>query len=138
MPKRAGRPKKRRGRGRPRKPKKPGRPKKKRRKKPVLHRFRGKHPLYFGAKWDDFWWIERLWAIMGVEVYREPRVWTVKKLMRRVRETSKNIEERSLIKLVHQSPAKMNEIHRLKGKQIPPSFDPTESKFACKCCVCLS
>ena len=90
------------------------------------------------AKWDDFWWIERLWAIMGTEVYREPRVWTVKKLMRRVREASKNIDQRTLIKLVHQSPAKMNEIYRLKGKRIPPSFDPKKSKFASKCSVCLS
>ena len=34
------------------------------------------------AKWDDLWWIERLWAIMRTESYRKPRVWTVKKLMR--------------------------------------------------------
>ena len=40
---------------------------------PVLHRFKGKHELYFGAKWDDFWWVERYWAILSHQVYREPR-----------------------------------------------------------------
>ena len=34
------------------------------------------------VKWDDLWWIERLWAIMRTEIYRKPRVWTMKKLMR--------------------------------------------------------
>ena len=96
---------------------------------PVLHRFRGKHPVYFGAKFDDFWWIERLWAIMGTEVYREPRVWTVKKLMRRVREPSKNIDQRTLIKLEHQSPAKMNEIYRFERKANPTFIRSKEGQI---------
>ena len=64
---------------------------------------------------------EALWKAQKTQ---KTWVWTVKKLMRGVREASKNIDQRTLIKLVHQSPAKMNEIYRLKGKRIPPLFDP--------------
>ena len=32
---------------------------------------------------------------------------------------------------------KLQEVYRLKGKKLPPSFDPTKSEWACKCPVCL-
>ena len=78
----------------------------------VLHRYRGKHPLYFGAKWDDFWWVERFWAILCNEVYREPRPKTIK-----------TVSEKTLIKLVHQSPAQMHEIFKEKGGRIPTRWN---------------
>ena len=88
---------------------------------------RGKHPLYFGAKWDDFWWVERFWAILCKDVYREPRPKTIKKVMRRVRETSLNVSEKTLIKLVHQSPARMHEIFKQKGGRIPARWNYKKS-----------
>ena len=102
----------------------------------VLHRYRGKHPLYFGAKWDDFWWVERFWAILCNEVYREPRPKTIKKVMRRVREASVNVSEKTLIKLVHQSPARMHEIFKQKGGRIPARWNYKKSPYACTCKIC--
>ena len=32
---------------------------------PTLWRFQGKHELFFGPKWDDFWYVERDWAIIS-------------------------------------------------------------------------
>ena len=43
-----------------------------------------------------------------------------------------------LTKMIHQMPDKINEIHRLKGKRIPPNFEPAKSPFACKCKICSS
>ena len=40
---------------------------------PTLWRFEDSDPLFFGPKWDDFWSIERLWAIQSQRVYRNPR-----------------------------------------------------------------
>ena len=40
--------------------------------KPTLWRFEDSDPLFFGPKWDDFWSIERLWAIQSQRVYRNP------------------------------------------------------------------
>ena len=105
---------------------------------PTLHRYRGKHKYWFPPKLDDFWDIERVWAIMSEDVYREPRPTTIKAVMRRVREASLNLKPETLIKFRHQFPAKMNEIYRLKGKKIHSSFDPRKSPFACKCNVCAS
>ena len=56
--------------------------------------------------------------------------------MRRLREAVKNVKESTLTKLVHDLPAKMNEVYRVKGKKVPPSFDPNKSPFACKCKIC--
>jgi len=103
---------------------------------PTLHRFRGVSPLFFPPKMDDFWPIERVWAIIANKVYREPRPKTIAQVMRRVREESNKLTEKTLTRLVHALPAKMNEIHRLKGKKIPPTFDPHKSPFACRCSIC--
>ena len=105
---------------------------------PTLHRFRGKHPYYFPPKMDDFWPIERIWAILCDDVYREPRPKTIAMVMRRVREAVAKISPTTLTKLIHALPAKMQEIYRLKGKKIPPSFDPKKSPYACTCKVCSS
>ena len=40
---------------------------------PTLWRYEDVDPLFFGPKWDDFWCIERLWAIHSQRVYRNPR-----------------------------------------------------------------
>ena len=105
---------------------------------PTLHRFRNVHPYWFPPKMDDFWPIERIWAILAQQVYREPRPKTIAAVMRRVRDECRKMKESTLTKLVHQLPAKMNEIYRLKGKKIPATFDPKKSPYACKCSICLS
>ena len=105
---------------------------------PTLWRFEDSDPLFFGPKWDDFWSIERLWAIQSQRVYRNPRPTHIKGVMRRLREEVKNTDPKTLTRLVHALPAKMNEIYRLKGKKIPSNFDPRKSSHACKCSVCES
>ena len=105
---------------------------------PTLWRFENNDPLFFGPKWDDFWSIERLWAIQSQRVYRNPRPKHISGVMRRLRDEVKNTDPKTLIRLVHELPAKMNEIYRLKGKKILWNFDPRESPHACKCSVCES
>ena len=105
---------------------------------PTLHRLRHTHPFWFPPKMDDFWPIERVWAIMAQRVFRSPRPKTIAAVMRRVREECRSFDEKTLTKLIHELPAKMNEIRRLKGKKIPANFDPSKSPFACKCSICAS
>ena len=85
---------------------------------PTLHRLR-ELLLFFAPKMDDFWPIERLWAIIAAQVYREPRPAHIDGVMRRVREEFQNLKPETLTKLMHALPAKMKEIYRLKGKKIP-------------------
>ena len=105
---------------------------------PTLWRFQGKHELFFGPKWDDFWYVERDWAIMSQRVYRNPRPTNIAAVMRRLRDEVRNHDPKTLMRLCHELPAKMNEIHRLKGKTIPSNFDPRKSPFACNCEICSS
>ena len=102
---------------------------------PTLWRYEGEHELFFGPKWDDFWSIERLWGIMSRRVYRNPRPTHISSVMSRLREEVRNTDSKALIKLVHELPAKMNEIYRQKGAKIPSNFDSKKSPFACKCAV---
>ena len=104
---------------------------------PTLWRYEDVDPLFFGPKWDDFWCIERLWAIHSQRVYRNPRPTHIDGVMRRLREEVRNTDPKTLTKLVHELPAKMNEIYRLKGAKIPSNFDPRKSPFACSCNVCI-
>ena len=104
---------------------------------PTLWRYEDVDPLFFGPKWDDFWCIERLWAIHSQRVYRNPRPTHIDGVMRRLREEVRNTDPKTLTKLVHELPAKMNEIYRLKGAKIPSNFDPRKSPFACTCSVCI-
>ena len=96
---------------------------------PTLHRLRHIHPFWFPPKMDNFWPIELLWAIMAQRVFRSPRPQKIAAVMRRVREECRSFDEKILTKLIHELPAKMNEIRRLKGKKI---------LFACKCSICTS
>ena len=105
---------------------------------PTLWRYEDNDPLFFGPKWDDFWPIERLWAIQSQRVYRNPRPTHISGVMRRLREEVRNADPKTLTRLVHELPAKMNEIYRVKGKKIPSNFDPRKSPYACKCSVCQS
>ena len=105
---------------------------------PTLWRYQDIHELFFGAKWDDFWSIERLWAILSQEVYRNPRPKHIEGVMRRLRESVRNTDAKTLTKLIHELPAKMNEIFRVKGTKILSNFSPRESPFSCKCNVCTS
>ena len=77
---------------------------------PTLWRYEGVDPLFFGPKWDDFWCIERLWAIHSQRVYRNPRPTHIGGVMRCLREEVWNTDPKTLTKLVHELPAKMNEI----------------------------
>ena len=105
---------------------------------PTLHRFRGKHDLYFPPKMDDFWPIERVWAILAARIYRNPRPTHISGVMRRVREAVRELDATTLTKLVHEMPAKMQEIYRLKGQKISPGWKAKNSKYACRCSVCSS
>ena len=105
---------------------------------PTLWRFEDTDPLFFGPKWDDFWSIERLWVILSQRVYRNPRPTHISGVMRRLREEVRNTDPKTLTRLVHELPAKMNEIYRLKGKKITGNFAPPKSPHACKCSVCES
>ena len=83
-----------------------------------------KHDLFFGPKWDDYWFIERLWAIYSQRVYRNPQPTNIAAVMRRLRDEVRNTNPDTLVRLCHELPAKMNEIYRLKRKKIPSNFDP--------------
>ena len=103
---------------------------------PTLWRYEGKDPLFFGPKSDDFWFIERLWAIHLQRIYRNPRPTHISGVMRRLREEVRNTDPATLTKLVYALPMKMNEIYRLKGANIPSNFDHRQSEIAYKCSVC--
>ena len=90
---------------------------------PTLWRYQGTHELFFGAKWDDFWFIERMWAIYSQRVYRNPRPTHIDAVMRRLRDEVRNTDPNMLVKLFHDLPAKMNEVFCLKGKKIPSCKD---------------
>ena len=96
------------------------------------------HQLFFGPKWDDFWYIERLWGIYSQRVYRNPRPTHIDAVMRRLRDEVRNTDPDTLVRLCHDLPVKMNVIYRLKGKKIPSNFDPRKSPFACHCDICFS
>lgn len=105
---------------------------------PTLHRYRGEHEYYFPPKMDDFWPIERLWAILAHQVYRNPRPKNIQLVMKRLRVAVNGTNKRTLIRLVHDLPAKMQEIYRMKGKKISGDFDPKKSPYACECEICSS
>ena len=67
---------------------------------------------------------------MAQRVFRSPRLKTIAAVMLRVREECRSFDEKTLTKLIHELPATMNEIRRLKGKKIPANFDPSESENA--------
>ena len=102
---------------------------------PTLWRFSKSSLLFLSPKFDDVIPIERFWAIMSQDVYRNPRPKGIKNVMRRVRESLRKTKRSTLTKLVHSIPAKLQEIYRLKGKKLPSNFKPTESPYACKCPV---
>ena len=104
---------------------------------PTLWRYEDVDPLFFGPKWDDFWCIERLWAIHSQRVYRNPRPTHIDGVMRRLREEVRNTDPKTLTKLVHELSVKMNEIYQLKGAKIPSNFAPRKSPLACSCNVCI-
>ena len=83
---------------------------------PTLWRHEDSNPLFFGPKCDDFWSIEMLWAIQSKLVYRD-RPTHISGVMRRQREEVRNTDSKTLPRFVHELPAKMNEIYRVKGKR---------------------
>ena len=84
---------------------------------PTLWRYEDNDPLFFGPKWDDFWPIERLWAIQSQRVYRNPRPTHISGVMRRLREEVRNTDPKTLPRLVHVLPATMDEICRVEEKR---------------------
>ena len=77
-------------------------------------------------------------AILAARVYRNPRPTHISGVMRRVREAVRELDATTLTKLVHEMPAKMQEIYRLKGQKISPGWKAKNSKYACRCSVCSS
>ena len=60
---------------------------------PTLWRYE-EEGLFFGLKWDDFWSIERLWAIQSQQVYWNPRPTHIQGVIRRLREEVRKIDVR--------------------------------------------
>lgn len=56
----------------------------------------------------------------------------------RVNKEWKKLTPEFCTKLMHEMPARLNEIHRVNGKKIHPSFKPSKYQWACKCDVCMS
>ena len=102
---------------------------------PMFWRYEGEH-VFFGPKWNDVWSIEQLSGSMPQRVYRNLRPTHISGVMRQLWEEVRNTDSKTLTKLVHELPAKMNEIYRQKGAKILSNFDPKKSPFACKCAVC--
>lgn len=70
------------------------------------------------AKLDDVWPIERLWAILTANVYKDPYPKTILALKRRLRKCWSEISQSTLLKLVHQIPLRLNEIEQRNGQKI--------------------
>ena len=90
-------------------------------------------------KIDHFW---RFWAhfgaILAQKAFRHPRPERIDLLMRRVREAARTIAPETLIKLVHELPARMQEIYKQKGKKIPADWKAKNSRYRCRCSICNS
>lgn len=82
------------------------------------------------AKMDDYWPIERLWAIMTSKVYKEPRPDTIPLLKRRINKCWAEISQHTLVKLVHQMPLRLKWISENQGKKI------VDFKGQCSCVKC--
>ena len=104
---------------------------------PTLRSKRGE-PYWMPPKLDDFWPIERLWAIWSNEVYAYPEPKTIAQVVRRVRKAHRETTVETLTKLFHELPARCNEIYRRKGARILPSWDYNKSPFKCNCKICSS
>ena len=88
---------------------------------------------WFPAKMDDFWIIERVWGIMKQEVYAEPRPKNVYELVDRIKKAHSNLTTETLTKLVHEMPARMQEIYKMRCHKIHLSWDYDSSLFRCTC-----
>ena len=93
-------------------------------------------PNWMSAKLDDVIPIERLWAIWCGVVYAPPVPNHIRGILLRVRKAHRETTTETLTKLVHQIPAKLQEIYRLKGARIHPSWDYHKNKYKRKCEIC--
>jgi len=94
--------------------------------------------FWMPPKLDDFWPIERLWAIWANEVFAYPEPKTIQQMIRRVRKAHRETTVKTLTKLFHELPARCNEIYKQKGGRIPASWSYEKSPFRCQCTVCSS
>ena len=58
---------------------------------------------------------------------------TIHLLIRRIRKAHRETSVTTLTKLIHELPARIQEIYRVKGDHIHPSWDHKKSKYHCKC-----
>lgn len=86
------------------------------------------------CKLDDFWGIERVWAIMTPIVYRGDPPKTAMELERRVREAWKSIKPGTLKAIVHEMPCRIKKIIELKGDKIKQRL---KEKEKCQCSFCV-
>ena len=81
---------------------------------------------------DDLWCIERIWAIVANKVYgggqKQPK--SLPALKSRIIKAWKSLDAKTLTKVVHQMPLRLNEILNQKGGRIG-SF-----KQHCECQSC--
>lgn len=103
---------------------------------PVLRSLKGK-AFWMPPVLDDFWYVERCWAEMATSVYEHPPPQNIKQLLYRVRRAHKKLTVEFLTKRCHELPARINEIYRLKGEKIHPSWKVTkDNPHACHCHIC--
>ena len=93
-------------------------------------------PAFWGkkdtpAKLDDFWPIERLWAILTAKVYQDPRPNDILTLKKRLKKCWSEIQQDTLLKLVHQLPLRLKQISLNKGQKI------VDFKDHCLCEKCV-
>ena len=88
---------------------------------------------WISEKLDDVIPIERLWVIWCPIVYASPVPETIKSLQLRIRKAHRQTSVETLTKLVHEIPARLQEIYRVKGGGIHPSWKYEKSKYRCTC-----
>ena len=84
----------------------------------------------------DVWPIERLWMYLTNRVYYEPVPKTREALIRRLKKEWKKIDKDFLKRVVHAIPARLHEISKRKGEQIPSYWRACESEYCCTCTTC--
>ena len=87
---------------------------------------------YAPPKMADVWWIERIWRLMIPLVYKEPLSRTLSGFRQRINKIWKKIDSDTIIKMIHETPARLDWISKNNGNVIPNSWSSSESSLACK------
>ncbi len=94
--------------------------------------------FYAPAKMADVWWIERAWAAMIPKVYKEPLPRTIKRFRLRIQHVWRELDQKRIIRMIHETPARLDWISRNSGKVIPNTWSSESSLLACTCTICVN